>query len=124
MKKTELDVPRPKLIWLDGKRYQVGEVFEWNGVCVPKDFITDGASIPRIFHIWAIPSGPHFPAALIHDYRYCTQTVSKKIADVEFYSNLLKCNLRGSKAYVMYQAVNWFGYLAWWKNKKKIKKGE
>jgi hypothetical protein len=43
---------------------------EYGAITVPTGFLTDGASIPRIF--WSIlsPFGQYFPAAIIHDFLY------------------------------------------------------
>jgi hypothetical protein len=39
-------------------------------ISVPAFFITDGASIPRVFHSLMGPYGSYFYAAVIHDYLY------------------------------------------------------
>jgi len=39
-------------------------------ITVPDGFLTDGASVPRIFWNIFSPFGSYFPAALIHDYLY------------------------------------------------------
>lgn len=39
-------------------------------ITVPKGFITDYASIPRILWSWLPAWGPYGPAAIIHDYLY------------------------------------------------------
>lgn len=39
-------------------------------ITVPAGFITDGASIPRIFWTILAPFGEYFEAAIIHDYLY------------------------------------------------------
>lgn len=54
-------------------------VFEWEGVTyrIPKGFISDGASIPRI--LWAVITSPFFPwiitAAVMHDFIYRTRHI-------------------------------------------------
>lgn len=45
---------------------------------VPKDFITDGASVPRVFWSLFDPTGPYLQAAVIHDYLYHTKNVLKR----------------------------------------------
>jgi hypothetical protein len=113
-------IPHPQLSWMNGTDWRVVEDFEWSSVCVPAGFITDGASIPRIVHTWARPTGPNFPSALIHDYRYRLQMGNRKDADDEFYYNLRILGLRWSKAFLMYLFVRTFGYFAWKNNTPRI----
>ncbi len=57
-------------------------------ICVPKNYCTDGASIPRFFHrIWHPFSTESYWAAVLHDYIYSDlyYKFSKEFAD-----NLLK----------------------------------
>ena len=53
-------------------------------VVVPEGFVTDLTSIPRIF--WSIipRDGKYADAAIVHDYLYWMQPVSKEIADAVF----------------------------------------
>jgi len=39
-------------------------------IWIPKDFYTDGASVPRIFWNIFSPFGSYFSAALVHDFLY------------------------------------------------------
>src|SRR5271166_5582366 len=50
-------------------------------VTVPKGFVTDFASIPRIFFSLLRPDGEYTYAAIIHDYLYWEQITSKETAD-------------------------------------------
>lgn len=49
-------------------KYKLSEELVFEDITVPKDFITDGASVPRF--LWCIfpPTGRYFYAAVIHDY--------------------------------------------------------
>ena len=52
---------------------------------VPAGFITDFASIPRLF--WTVvghPAGKYAQAAVLHDYLYRTNSVSRAKADSLF----------------------------------------
>jgi hypothetical protein len=42
-------------------------------ICIPKGFVTDLASIPRLFWTLLPPDGPWVKAAVIHDYLYYTK---------------------------------------------------
>lgn len=53
----------------------------YSKVVVPKGFVTDLASIPRIFYSLLPPDGPYTYPAVIHDFLYWNQGGTKKQAD-------------------------------------------
>lgn len=76
---------------------------------VPTGFITDFASVPRMFQ-WA----PHFgvngrsrKAAVLHDYLYSLK--KKAIADPTFRRALAAEGLNRGTCTIYYYAVKWFG---------------
>lgn len=104
-------------------------------IVVPQGFITDLASVPRVF--WAIgylPSGLHQDAAILHDWAYMHQgdfptgsfqklvgvvwanvpTVwSRDECDRLFLRVMKERGTRERKRWLMYQAVHLFGGMAW-----------
>lgn len=50
-------------------------------VRVPRGFVTDLASVPRLFWAKYPPIGRYAYAAVVHDYLYWVQTTSKEVAD-------------------------------------------
>lgn len=81
---------------------------------VPKNFITDLASTPRI--LWPIfpPSGRYTGAAVIHDYLYSNGYkigVSRKKADEIFLGIMEEMGVPAWKRKTMYRAVRLFGGL-------------
>lgn len=85
---------------------------------VPSGFVTNFASIPRIF--WRIfpPVDIYDAAAVIHDagYNNCLQTIMgarvftiKKVADDLFLEGMLALGVDESKANLMYDLVKVFG---------------
>lgn len=93
---------------LDKTRYILLDDFEFSGVLVPKGFITDGATIPRIF--WPIlpPVHRYFPAAIVHD--FCLTQTSRKLADLEFKIALKKLNISKFRRILMHSAVRAYSY--------------
>lgn len=87
-------------------------------VCVPSGFVTDFASIPRVFWTILPPTGRYSRAAVIHDYLYVSQEKSKKYADVMFYKAMKDCGVKSYVRRVMFWAVRYFGQAAWNKNNK------
>lgn len=84
---------------------------------IPKKFVTDFASVPKIF--WsAISSIGHYNlASVIHDYFYTYKNKSRKFADKEFLNwmnfTTPKTKIRN---YIMYICVRLFGYKRYKKN--------
>lgn len=80
---------------------------------IPEGYITDFATVPRIFRgiIWG--AGNHNLATLIHDYLYDNQLYSRKFADKEMLYWLLKCGCSKAKSYAMYYACR-IGGKKWW----------
>ena len=73
---------------------------------IPKGFITDGASIPRIF--WSVFGGPFCPknleASVQHDF-LIHMRVDGSQRDLQFYSTLVDNNTDKWKARLMYIGV-------------------
>jgi hypothetical protein len=66
--------------------FYIGEVKDQRYVLIPKGYVTDGASVPRIF--WSIfpPWGVYGQAAIVHDYlcdfRKLTRNGDKGVYDM------------------------------------------
>lgn len=96
----------------------------YKAVTVPTGFVTDFASIPRIFWSALRPDGEYAYAAVVHDYLYWTQTRSQEEAD-----HILKMAMEDFKVGTLtmdliYGAVRLVGQVAWNGNAKKKAQGE
>ena len=101
----------------DGKTWVIREEFKYDigakdsgdSVVVPVGFVTDFASIPKIF--WSIlPNwGPYGKAAIIHDYLYFSHNRTKDEADNIFLEGMLVLGVPPWKANIIYQSVHFFG---------------
>jgi hypothetical protein len=82
-------------------------------VTAPRGFVTDFASVPRVF--WSIfrPDGNYAYAAAIHDYLYWQQDRPKKEADLIFRSVMDDLNITDIQKTILFEAVNKFGNSAW-----------
>lgn len=86
-------------------------------ITVPDGFETDGASVPRIFWWFCPPIQPRYlAAALIHDYLYSTKELTRKECDIVFYRVMIEDGEQLFRAYIMYKAVSFFGWIAWRRN--------
>ena len=88
-------------------------------IVVPSGFVTDLASIPRVFHPLIPVNGKHRAAAILHDYLYETQTMSRAKADSIFLEAMEACGVRWTQRVVMYSAVRIGGWIAWNARKKR-----
>lgn len=88
---------------------------------VPRLFQTDGASIPRFAWITTgTPFDPkHIRAAVLHDYLYQTNNVTRKKADQIFRKLLRHDDVSAYQAFKMYGALRAFGWVAWRKYRKR-----
>ncbi len=88
---------------------------------VPKGFITDGASIPRILWPFLSPTGPYFESAVIHDWVYAValfgiDEAGRKEADDLFLSVMMFQDIRKLRRKAMHRAVRrWGGRTETWK---------
>ncbi|WP_079906817.1 DUF1353 domain-containing protein [Salmonella enterica] len=78
-------------------------------ISVPAGFITDLASVPRIFWTLLPPDGKYAKAAIIHDWMYDNALRTKKEADKIFLDGMTVLGVPKWKRMVMYWAVRVFG---------------
>lgn len=96
--------------WWQRPYYQLTQEIEFNGHYLPKGFISDGATVPRIF--WPIfpPIGRYLKATLVHDY-YLQQGTSRKMADKYFKECLFALGISKWRVNAMFFAVRSYGVL-------------
>lgn len=96
---------------------------------VPKGFVTDFASVPRLPFAYWLTGGRGNAAAVIHDYLYRCQRsggvkVSRSTADAVYYEALGAGTHAepGWAATLMWAGVRTFGWLAWKTRDRRVKK--
>ena len=115
---------------LDGRRwkvmkefvYHVGDKQSTEVIKVPRGFITDFASIPRLF--WTVighPTGRYGKAAVVHDFTYAKALYKRKRCDEIFAEAMRVLRIGWLKRIVMYQAVRRFGWIGWNMHRRKEK---
>lgn len=86
---------------------------------VPAGFATDFASIPWFIHWKLSPHGRgYIRAAVVHDWMYRTQKVTRKQADDYFSEGMAECDTPRWQDAVIYWSVRLFGEKAWEENKQ------
>lgn len=109
-----------KNIWknLEKFEYHVGEYPSKEIITVPIDYITDFASVPRLF--WSIisPIDRHAKAAVVHDYLYDVRCYTRKRSDEIFLECLNVLNIKPWKKYCLFYGVRLFSWYRWWQLRK------
>lgn len=97
----------------------IAEQPEMTMITVPKGFVTDFASVPRIFWNILPPTGKHSFAAIVHDWLYYKGEVkpgvpcTKSFADQVFKEALREAGVNKVCRNLMYWAVKYFGNGVW-----------
>lgn len=93
--------------------YELLEDLILAGVIVPAGFISDGASVPRIFWSLFPPVGRYFAAAVVHDYLLSQGTHRTKCNKI-FLTALKELNVAPVPAYTLYMGTvayrGWLGF--------------
>ncbi|MBD3611114.1 MAG: DUF1353 domain-containing protein [Hydrogenovibrio crunogenus] len=94
--------------WWQAPLYLLLEPVQCAGHTVPAGFISDGATVPRIF--WPIfpPIGRYLKATLVHDY-YLQQGIDRKTCDQHFKTCLVALNISPWRVNALYVAVRAYG---------------
>lgn len=113
---TKRPVRLRKIEGMEGK-YEVLENIEYyNGLIVPKSFITDLASIPKIFQgIIGVPED-FKEESILHDFLYSKYNdygINRLTADKIFFQSLLLNKVDIVVANLMYKAIRLGGELHW-----------
>ena len=103
---------------IDSKHYQLAEdlIFKNNKyeITVMKNFITDGASVPKILkNIFSAFEGNYTKAAVIHDALYQSNSLNRKTNDLLFLEMMKELKTSFLTRYLMYYAVKFFGFLSY-----------
>ena len=104
---------RLDLEFIDGRNWRLLKAFPYHGErfggTVPKGFLTDFASVPKILWNLLPPTGEYGPAAVIHDYLYRTARVTRADADWTFLEAMTRLGVPWLIRHAMYRAVRLFG---------------
>ena len=94
--------------------YRIGEKGSGKFIAVPKGFVTDWASVPRILHTVLPPRGRYSKAAVLHDFLYKTHYQdNRKACDKLFYEAMGVLGVKWWKKKMLYRGVRVGGWLAW-----------
>ena len=107
------------LEYLDGRTWKLTESLGFlskkfeRRFAVPANFITDFASIPRIFWRLFPPTGKYGKAAVLHDYLYAHNGVTRSEADGVFLEAMEELEVGWLTRHTLHKAVRAGGWLPW-----------
>lgn len=84
---------------------------------VPRGYITDLASIPRVFRAVFNVNGLLRAPAVLHDYLYSSQRFTRAECDAIFLEAMESRGISRAERYAVYAAVRSFGWYYWSKRK-------
>lgn len=93
--------------------YTPSEHLGFKPVSVPKDFLTDFASVPWPASMLIPKDGDSNQAAVVHDYLYTTKDRPRSEADKIFLDGMETLKVNIIKRRIMYQAVRIGGWAPW-----------
>ena len=117
---------------LDGRNWEVYQPLEYRVggpesnevIVVPKGFITDLASVPRVFWVIYPPDGTYTNAAVVHDFLYSVVGVrgryTRKQCDNIFLEAMKVVGVPAWRRWILYSAVRIGGSIAWRASLKKL----
>jgi hypothetical protein len=102
--------------------YHIGAYPSKTVIYVPVGFVTDFASIPRIFWPFISPIDEHGKAAVVHDYLYTIGYFKKSVCDKIYLEALTVLKVSKIKRTILYYGVKYFGWYRWFKCRIKDKR--
>lgn len=96
---------------------ELAYLHEGERISVPKGFITDLASIPKIFRNVLNVNGKSRKPAVLHDYLYCSKIFERSVADYIFYKALVSEGMNAIIARTYWAGVRAGGWMYYNKNK-------
>ncbi len=98
---------------LESFEYHVGSYPSKNIIRAPLGFVTDFASIPRLFWNILPPQGMYGKAAVIHDWCYWSACFDRKKSDKIFLEGMKALKVKRWRYALMYSVVRCFAFGAW-----------
>ena len=92
-------------------------------VIVPLGFRTNFVSVPRAFWSFISPWGDHGFGAVVHDWLYSDQSMSRKEADEVILEAMKQSGVGAIKRYTIFRALRIFGRFAWKENQRRRSAG-
>lgn len=111
---------QPRLDYIGRGQWRLVDAFVCLGYTVPAGFVCDLDSVPRIPVIYARYKGRTVAAAVLHDFFYKRQVVTREKADRLFLAAMALEGVPIRYCIVIHLAVRVGGFLPWKRNARKL----
>lgn len=110
--------------YIDGTNWKLHEEFEFylkedknTIIKVPKGYVTDFASVPKVLRILAKDFELFNKAAILHDFLYEGKLdYTREECDLIYKDAMQVFGMSERRAHIFYLCVKWFGSSSWWEN--------
>lgn len=108
---------------IDKDKFRVYKELSYQGIYIPKGFVTNGANIPRVYWSLFPPNSPEYlSAVVIHDYMCANVSeYGYEMADRYFYDAMIEIGVPKWKAELFYFWVKWYHRFKVFKNRSKLR---
>jgi len=107
----------------DGRTWVLLTRFGFGGDTAPAGFMTDFASIPRLFQNILPGWGTYGRGAVIHDWLYWSQYKTRREADGVLFSAMMAGGTGWITRWTIYLVLRPFGFVAWHRNRIEREEG-
>jgi hypothetical protein len=116
--KTGFDCNPPLTPLLDGENWQLHEPMSYTAndgttIFIPAGFVTDFASVPRLFWNILPPTGVYDRAAILHDFLYRGQVFPRARCDALLNEAMVSLGVSWWIRWLIYGNVRMFGWMAY-----------
>jgi hypothetical protein len=98
-----------KIYALEEPLHYTTDVLPCGEIVVPRGYLSDGASVPRLFWRSFPPSGQYTGAAIVHDWLCDSHMCSSREAADIFDEAMIDLGVPWRTRWPMLKAVRWFG---------------
>lgn len=106
----KVEIIKPKNV-LGKAKYRIVTNEYINGYIIPKGFVADGATVPRLFWWLFPPVSSYFDATVLHDYLLKSNKVGRYKADLLFLEQMEYDGVSAPVRYTMFSVVLTYGFV-------------
>lgn len=104
---------RPKALWRLHRELRYYSPLLQKTIVVPKDFVSDFASVPRLVLAYTLFGGKADEAAVIHDWLYSLRAYPRDVCDAVFQEAIQALGYSAFTSTMMYSGVRAGGWVSW-----------
>jgi hypothetical protein len=87
---------------------------------IPKGFVTDFGSVPKVLQLFVNPQGKAKAAFVLHDYLYRVQVTTQLMSDSFLNEGMIVLGVNWFQRFMVYRGLRIGGWSAWSEYKRKL----